>query len=207
MNTSKLKDSNHILAHRGLWNIHRQNSYQAISDAFSAGYGVETDIRLYSNEVVLSHDPVDLDSATPLQSILTNKNLVALNIKSDGLLPYMDRQILDLSNYFFFDGSIPEIFRYKQAGLSIACRLSEFEPELPWTSPIIWLDSFLSDWWNNGDIISRLTEAAFVVVVSPELHGRDHREAWETLAIEISQGNPNLAICTDLPDEFEKFTT
>ena len=33
-----------------------------------------------------------------------------------------------------------------------------------------------------------------------------HREAWETLAAEISQGNPNLAICTDLPDKFEKFT-
>jgi hypothetical protein len=205
MKSLSVEGSNRILAHRGIWDIYRQNSYEALNEAFERGFGVETDIRLFSDQVVLSHDPVNLDLAPPLESILVKENLVALNVKMDGLLSFLDLQVLELSNYFFFDGSIPEIFRYKQAGLRVACRLSEFEAELPWASPVIWLDSFLSDWWTEGDILPRLSEDAFVVIVSPELHGRDYRHAWEVLANELTQDNPNLAICTDLPARFEEF--
>ena len=205
MKSLSAEGSSRILAHRGIWDSYSQNSYEAINEAFERGFGVETDIRLFSNQIVLSHDPVNLDLAPPLRSILAKENLVALNIKMDGLLSFLDLQILESSNYFFFDGSIPEIFRYKQAGLRVACRLSEFEAELPWDSPIIWLDSFLSDWWTEGDILPRLSENAFVVIVSPELHGRDYRHAWDVLANEITRDNPNLAICTDFPARFDEY--
>jgi hypothetical protein len=37
-----------------------------------------------------------------------------------------------------------------------------------------------------------------VVLVSPELHGRDPAQVWKTFADEF-HSNPNLYICTDYP--------
>jgi glycerophosphoryl diester phosphodiesterase len=205
VNPALKEPRNRILAHRGIWNSWDQNSYQALSQAFEQGYGVETDIRLSSEVVVLAHDPIGLESATSLNSILPEDNIIALNIKMDGILPFLDLELLENSNYFFFDGSLPEMYKYKKAGLNIACRVSEFEPELPWEPNAIWLDSFLSDWWAHDDTLTRLSEKLLVVVVSPELHGRDKEKAWVAIGNEIGRGNPNLAICTDFPREFEDY--
>lgn len=193
-----------IFAHRGLWGAHEQNSLKAISDAVNHGFGVETDMRLYKSKVVLSHDPVFSSNTSELNSILPSQAPLALNIKMDGLMPYLDRSLLNESNCFFFDGSLPELYKYRTAGLDTACRVSEFESGLPWLSKVIWVDSFQSEWWIGGKLIDELSEKSLVVIVSPELHGRNHLLAWEKISEYFSSGNPNIAICTDFPFEFEK---
>ena len=58
-----------ILAHRGLWKYYdEKNSVEAITKAIANGYGVETDIRDRSSELVISHD-MPLDSAPRLREL------------------------------------------------------------------------------------------------------------------------------------------
>jgi glycerophosphoryl diester phosphodiesterase len=192
-----------IFAHRGIWNEAPQNSLIALTRAADEGFAVETDIRLVAGKVVLSHDPTYLDQANTLSEVLPGVTPFALNIKEDGLIPYLDINILNESNCFFFDGSLPELYKYKKAGFLTACRLSEYESELPWASQVVWLDAFVDEWWINSDKLKRLTENALVVVVSPELHGRDKLRAWEEISREFQSGNPNIGVCTDHPEEFE----
>ena len=46
-----------ILAHRGIWNeIVEQNTMIAFKRAFERKIGIETDIRDYNGEIVISHD-------------------------------------------------------------------------------------------------------------------------------------------------------
>lgn len=195
--------SSRIFAHRGIFDTSRQNSLSAITKAIDLGFAVETDLRLLKDKIVLSHDPIQLELAARLDSILPSKNPLALNIKVDGLIPYLNIEALSESNYFFFDGSVPELYKYWKAGLNTACRVSEIEKELPWNSEVIWLDSFSHEWWIGGEVLKNLTSNAMVVVVSPELHGRDKLKAWESIRQEFLDGNPNIAICTDNPQEFQ----
>lgn len=191
-----------IFAHRGIWGALRQNSLSAISQATDLGFAVETDLRLLKDKIVLSHDPVQLELADELNSILPSKAPLALNIKMDGLIPFLNADALHVSNYFFFDGSMPELYKYRQLGLKTACRVSELESETPWNAEVVWLDSFSHEWWIEGEVLQRLTSNAMVVVVSPELHGRDRLQTWELVRQEFMDGNPNIAICTDYPEEF-----
>ena len=192
-----------IFAHRGIWGASRQNSLSAISQAIDLGFAVETDLRLLKDQVVLSHDPVQLELADELNSILPSKAPLALNIKMDGLIPFLNADALNVSDYFFFDGSMPELYKYRQLGLKTACRVSELETEMPWNTEVVWLDSFSHEWWIEGEVLQRLTSNAMVVVVSPELHGRDRLQTWELVRQEFMDGNPNIAICTDHPEEFQ----
>lgn len=186
-----------------MWGDLTQNSSQAIEKAQNLGFGIETDLRLHDLNIVLSHDPDNLGAATKLSELFPMQTTFALNIKMDGLLQYINVEKLTQGKYFFFDASLPELYKYKCAGLTTACRLSEFERELPWHSEVIWVDSFVTDWWSKGESIDRLSEDKLIVIVSPELHGREHLPAWEEIAQHFSQGNPNVAVCTDYPLEFE----
>jgi hypothetical protein len=106
-----------------------------------------------------------------------------------------------------FDGSIPEMIKIRSLGFRHALRLSEFETSLPWNPDLIWLDSFDSDWWlNNLDIEKLIKDTQInVVVVSPELHGRNAHKVWEFLASLSQSESENVSICTDSPLEFIKF--
>jgi glycerophosphoryl diester phosphodiesterase len=192
-----------IFAHRGIWDTSGQNTVSAISKAVNLGFAVETDLRLLQSKIVLSHDPSPLGVADELDSILPSKTPIALNIKMDGLIPYLNVEALRECNYFFFDGSLPELYKYWKMGLKTASRVSEFEKEVPWRTEVIWLDSFSHEWWIQDRVLKNLTSNAMVVVVSPELHGRNKLKAWEIVRQEFIDGNPNIAICTDHPEEFQ----
>lgn len=192
-----------IYAHRGLWaSKASSNTSGAIASAIRHGFSLETDFRVNRAEIVIAHDADSEIYRADLQHVLQTS--VAINLKEDGLLPYFEkwRQAIDVSNSFFFDGSIPEMYKYYKNGLPHALRLSEFELELPWNSPVIWLDAFESDWWLNSDSFKRILSFPRVVVVSPELHGRDHRAVWDAVLEATADGQENLSICTDYPDAF-----
>jgi glycerophosphoryl diester phosphodiesterase len=194
-----------IYCHRGYWaSAAEQNTVRALEDAAGRGFGIETDIRDYQGSIVVSHDPVR-NSCFGLEKLLKTSTPVALNVKSDGLLSIGHNTIKDVlqtPGSFLFDGSIPEMLRYRQHNLPHALRISEYESDIAWESQYVWLDSFQSDWWIENETLKRLTEKHFVVVVSPELHGRPSHKVWDIIATELISGNPNLGICTDFPERF-----
>ncbi len=194
-----------IYCHRGLWgSTEAQNSLYSLGAAASSGFGIETDIRDSGSNLIVAHDAFS-ESKVELSALYGLNAPIALNIKSDGLLRRDLGSIsesLSAPGSFAFDGSIPEMLQYKKAGLPLALRVSEYEPELSWKCKYIWLDAFESDWWLEKEILPRLSESHFVIIVSPELHSRNHENVWNIAAKEISGMNPNVAICTDKPIEF-----
>jgi hypothetical protein len=201
MRNLDLVNNKHVFAHRGLWGSSvPQNSLSSFQLAVENGFSIETDIRHQNGALVTSHDlksgiepfhPVDLTNFhTPF----------ALNLKEDGLQELLIniRDWIEISHSFVFDGSLPQMYLYRKLGIPHGLRMSEFERVLPWKSDVIWLDSFESDWW----IIEKdfeMIEDSDVVVVSPELHGRDPRHVWDFLANQNSLGRKRYSICTDQP--------
>lgn len=192
-----------VFAHRGAWkDPSEKNSQEALARAFESGMGVETDFRDYQANLVLSHDILLNQQFTPFTGFNT-KDRYAINLKSDGLLnlflPFVDR--IRMSGSFIFDGSIPEMVRYRDAGIPHALRLSEYETELPWKSDYVWVDAFESDWWISDESLKSLFTSHHLVFVSPELHGRDHRLAFEAFVEFRRKYGKVFSVCTDLPSE------
>ena len=204
-----------IVAHRGAWQkeLLVPNSQEALLAALDAGFSIETDLRDLNGVVVVSHDPTTNDSVLTLRQFLAqisgvalSRDLVlALNIKSDGLTSIMKDELRTLKGipHFFFDMSTPELVKYTKSGLSVGLRRSEFETLAPQLSicsepSAVWVDGFDSDWWKTGELLDLGSGKRVVVLVSPELHGRDPAQVWKKFADEF-QTNPNLYICTDYP--------
>ena len=206
--------SSRVLAHRGHWKSEfgfkelGKNSVEAIHRAVELGFGIETDIRDYMGEVVISHDPAD-ETSLEFEKLLSIeiRGLVALNVKSDGSANKIESMFNSSKpnfEYFFFDMSYPEGRKYESKRLPIANRKSEYErlPEV--LSRDIWVDCFDSDWYTkNTDWFTNL-DANNIVLVSPELHNRSHKESWKWITTQMTE-HQNLFICTDMPLEFLNF--
>lgn len=195
-----------ILCHRGFWNLpEEQNTAASFERAIEFGFGIETDIRDYKNQVVIAHNPFEppvmLLEDFFSQFALHCTSRLALNVKSDGIGSYCKSLLneFELNNLFFFDMSIPEHIQYLQNGLPTYSRISEFEPNPLITEDIqgLWVDSFVSE-FDLGLLkdIPGLTKKT-LCFVSPELHGRDPFSFWESIA-ELDKVM-DFEICTDLP--------
>lgn len=192
-----------ILAHRGEWDSTvSPNSTASIVTALNHGFGVETDIRDLDGNLVISHDPCIGSGFESFCTYLTSENRFAINIKSDGLINFLEkyREIINVSASFVFDCSFPELLRYKRAGIAHAVRISEFEKELPWDPNFIWLDAFESDWWIKDPSIMTIMERIPTIVVSPELHGRNKNNVWEHV-LDLRSKGIDISVCTDFPTE------
>ena len=195
-----------IFAHRGAWleNKKTPNSFESLSIALADGFAVETDVRDRDAALIVSHDPPRKNDTdiTEFQKLVSKKNTLAINIKSDGLAPklvVLQEQIRE-SNSFVFDCSFPEIYKYRQLGIPHALRISEYESELPWNPDYIWLDSFESDWWIHDKNIRNLVTRIPTIIVSPELHGRDKSQVWD-IFLELRESVEHVGICTDYPGQ------
>lgn len=200
-----------FLAHRGLWeDPEHKNSRHALRRAFAAGLGVETDIRDLDGELVISHD-MPRRGALPLRTMLNEyvtagrPGTLALNIKSDGLTETL-RQLLDVyavTDYFCFDMSVPDTLPYLKAGLSVAARVSEYEPEglLTTVTSSLWVDYFQEAQLSSTRLADWLIEERNVCLVSPELHGRKPDSFWQQLNLlpPALKHHKNLMLCTDYP--------
>ena len=194
-----------IYAHRGFWDSEfEQNTLLAFESASHNGFSVETDFREHNGSIVISHDLVEEDTH-PLEfnDYLNLGIRTAINIKSDGLSGIFDksRNFLETTDSWIFDCSIPEMLKYKELGIKHALRISEFEKELPWISPVLWFDCFISDWYvDRVDLIEKFPNCE-IVLVSPEIHGRDFRGAWDYFQKILKSDFSNVSICTDYPDK------
>ena len=198
-----------IISHRGYWNnIGEKNLLTAFTRSFNLNFGTETDLRDLNGEIVISHDipnnnAIKLSTFFDIYKKFGNSKTLALNIKSDGLSGIFDksRDLIEATESWVFDGSIPEMLIYKKLGIKHALRISEVEKELPWASPVLWFDCFFSDWYvNRIDLFEKYSNCE-IVLVSPEIHSIDFRRAWEYFKNLISIGFLNVSLCTDYPDK------
>ena len=206
-----------VLAHRGVWDGQcAPNSEGALRKGLDLGLGIETDLRDRDLTVVISHDPpcrnegLELDQLSALisQSAATGA-LIALNVKSDGLAPLVIEMVKAHHDQpiFLFDMSVPELVRYVALGLPVAVRSSEYERDaISFAGRLgvplrAWVDGLAEDWYLMDAEIPRLLESGALTLVSPEIHGRDPREAWDWL-YECHMSGYDVSICTDRALEF-----
>ena len=199
------------IAHRGFWNKkNNKNSMDAFIRAFENGFGVETDLRYDNNQIIISHD-LPTSKSVPFSELLNlyanqKKLPLALNIKNDGLQNF----ILDLlnkyniTNYFVFDMSIPDLLGYRNLGLHYFVRQSEYEPvnTLFDDASGIWLDQFNSDWVDFNTLKMHVLNKKKLCIVSPELHGRQPDFAWANYKkiLDKLPSNAKIYLCTDYPN-------
>jgi hypothetical protein len=200
-----------IIAHRGFWlQVEQKNSEKAFRLALDNGFGIETDLRDYNGEVVISHDIPGIDSITfkRFMAIVNEypSQTLSLNIKSDGLQKLIKTELGTYLDYFCFDMSVPDSIGYLQAGLTMYTRFSdvELQPSLLNESTGVWLDSFSSNELNVEMLGYFLQQEKKVVLVSPELHGYEYESYWLDLLkfLKINQVKLDMiGICTDKPLE------
>jgi hypothetical protein len=200
-----------ILAHRGFWQVRReQNSKEALHEALLRGWGVETDIRDFNGDLVISHD-IPQKKEYLLSQFLEgyiktgSSSMLALNIKSDGLASPIQKLLNEfgVKNYFCFDMSVPDTLSYFRLGLTVACRISEYESEglLTEMADVIWVDGFMSHQVSLSNLIRWLDAGKMVCIVSPELHQQPFEPVWNILQ-ELSLASDyskSLMLCTDYP--------
>jgi hypothetical protein len=113
-----------------------------------------------------------------------------------------------VSNYFVFDMSIPDSLSYSNESMIFYTRQSELEkkPALYEDSFGVWLDSFYSDWIDTDTIAFHQNNNKKICIVSPELHGRPHEQAWSKYK-GLNLSNPELCffLCTDFPIEARSY--
>lgn len=204
-----------FLAHRGYWlSLEEKNRRSALERAWDNSFGLEIDVRDAGGRLVISHDvpcgdEVAFDDFLTVYHQRANGSWMALNIKSDGLVLLLKQALVryQVSNFFVFDMSTPELLNYEREGFPIAVRMSEFErePLLTKTSTYIWLDSFEERWFDESVLFRLLEMGKTVAVVSPELHCRDHWHDWKFLKNKGLHNHPRMMLCTDFPLEARRF--
>ena len=199
---------NAVIAHRGYWKTEKEKNIKiAFERAFDNGFGVETDLRDIKGEIVISHNMPQggETSFEELLKLLDGRDLtLALNIKADGMADEIKRLLdkYNISNYFTFDMSIPEMVYQHKTGLKVFTGLSDIIP-----NPIlldkaegVWLDCFNSDWFGEKEVKEILNQGKKVCIVSPDLHKREYKNVWERY-----KNVSGIMICTDYPKEAEVY--
>ena len=212
-----------ILAHRGWWlQPGEKNSKAAFERALAAGYGIETDVRDCDGELVISHDMPRRAAAQPPQTLpafldlyasFPGRPTLALNVKADGLHEPMHAALATrrITSYFVFDMSVPDTLGWLRRGMSVFTRRSEFETgsSLDAQAQGFWLDAFETPYVPSADVAAAVRAGKQAAVVSPELHGKPHLQAWAewrgVLASLTAGQQGNVLLCTDFPGHAERY--
>jgi hypothetical protein len=204
-----------ILSHRGYWKTDEEKNKEiAFRRSYNQGFGIETDIRDLSGELVISHNPPKGGELTLIRFLEIYKEYdhsvpLALNIKADGLQSMLKVLLtkFSITNYFVFDMSVPDTLQYLKYSFKIFSRQSEVEKEALFykDSKGVWIDCFNYDWVRETTLKEHLANGKRICLVSPELHHRKHMPFWETLkSMQIIESH-NILICTDYPEQARSF--
>lgn len=207
-----------ILSHRGYWKFEKEkNTIIAVERAIENGYGLEIDVRDYCGELIISHDVPKSNEVFFFDKFLnilkkySNNARIALNIKSDGLQSLLTSTLPTLkelnSQFYVFDMSFPETFRFYNANISLYTRVSEYEnnTQILKMGHGVWVDNFGGDFNQIEISLKFVKQKKRVAFVSPELHGRDHLPVWRMLKEWGLHKYKNFEICTDYPADCENF--
>ena len=204
-----------ILSHRGYWKTEEEKNREiAFRRSCEHGFGIETDIRDLSGELVISHDPPKSGELTLNRFLEIYREYdisvpLAFNIKADGLQRMLKTLLtkFSITNYFVFDMSIPDTLQYLKHSFKIFSRQSDVEKEalLYNDSKGVWIDCFDNDWVGETTLKEHLANGKRVCLVSPELHHREHIPFWGRLKAMRIIKSQNVLICTDYPEEARSF--
>jgi hypothetical protein len=205
-----------IVAHRGYWKSEiEKNSITSFRRALSLNFGIETDVRDYCDTLVISHDipsgnEVKFDEFCNIYKLSNSNQILAINIKSDGLQRKIKESLINynINNFFLFDMSIPDSIQTYKQQLPFFCRQSEYEqkPSLYNEASGVWIDEFKSHWITENTIKMHLENNKKICIVSPELHNREYEDVWlHYRLIEKNLKIDSLMICTDYPKLAEEF--
>lgn len=202
-----------ILSHRGYWqSAEEKNREVAFRRSFALGFGTETDIRDHNGTLVVSHDiPCggelsceDLFRLRAEYVSASNPLPLALNVKSDGIQGLLQPllEAFGIESSFVFDMSLPEQVVYARREFRFFSRQSEYEPTPSMLDRCagVWLDGFEGTWFDETVVKPHLDAGRCVCIVSPELHRRPHLPFWESMRSWAVLDNPQLMLCTDLPE-------
>jgi glycerophosphoryl diester phosphodiesterase len=207
-----------LLAHRGFWlRQDEKNSETAFRRALELGFGIETDLRDHDGEIVISHDApragaMSLTAFLDLCAEYPATGALALNIKADGLAEALAGVSIPRA-VFYFDMSVPDSLGFLRRALPVYTRSSDVEPESPLDARAQgrWLDRLESGWTSAAEVTRFIEAGVSIAVVSPELHGREHLQAWEAwrpafrAAAQAGDTGPRVSLCTDFPTEAAEF--
>jgi hypothetical protein len=206
-----------IISHRGYWkDDSEKNTETAFERSFSMGFGTETDIRDCAGELVVSHDMPKIGEITFDEFLSLYKQYqgimpLALNVKCDGLQANV-KAILnkyEISDYFMFDMSVPDMLGYFNLGLNTFVRYSEYEgPSVLWDiADGLWLDGFKSLSLDVSLIEKFISQDKRVCIVSPELHKRDIDTEWKMIKNLPTHllNSDKLILCTDIPEQAKDY--
>jgi hypothetical protein len=214
-----------LILHRGYKGKYPENSNVAFENALQKGYSFETDIRVYNNKVYMKHDKVletdkDLCSLDVLCDMIgnseSNNNSIFLHIKELKDV-YETMKILEKYNIksriklFGCDEitlDLIDLVKYKFSEYNVGIHCYEdnnFTEEDFRKADFIWADEI-----SKKNVDSKLINLANkignqIYTISPELisqsvFNKNIEKRWEELLKMNVDG-----ICTDKPEEFEKF--
>tara|TARA_B100000035_G_scaffold39302_1_gene29623 strand:- start:17084 stop:17677 length:594 start_codon:yes stop_codon:yes gene_type:complete len=129
--------------------VHEVNTIEKLQK-IPKNYGIEIDIRLLNNELVLGHDIKK--NNVPLNVFLKqyDHSLIVANIKESGIedLTFSIFEELNVNRFFLLDVEFPYIYKnFKTRGDNLSLRFSELEPRFINSTLIdkvhwLWIDSF-----------------------------------------------------------------
>ena len=204
-----------IIAHRGYWlSEDEKNGQVAFKRAFQSGFGVETDVRDYKKELVISHD-IPSENCMSFNHFLDIyvmsgcKSTIAINIKADGLQNKIKSSLqkYNINNYFVFDMSVPDGLDYITKEFRVFTRQSEFEKIPSYLSKAegIWMDEFQKHWISNEEVLKNIKKGKKICLVSPELHKRKYKSEWAQYKKLLLMCGNGVMICTDHPLEARNY--
>lgn len=208
-------DRKTILAHRGLFlDEADKNSAGALVRALEHGFGFETDVRDLNGRLVISHDP-PLEQAQPpelrwlLERIAQSASggRIALNVKADGLTAAIAELVetvgVNREQIYVFDMAVPDYLAYLNSAISTYTRISDYEeqPAFVGRAQGVWVDDFTGAFPQVQRAEELLGQGIRAAIVSPELHGRDHKQLWESILAAGLHRHPLFELCTDHPAE------
>ena len=183
---------------------HRINSIEGLENV-SQQYGIEIDIRIYNNEIILNHEP--FESGVTFDTFLQHfkHSFLIINMKCDGPEEIIIKKLKEnsIKNFFFLDCSIPRTINLiKKDCNKISIRYSKYEPvefvmkfrnKAEW----VWIDCF--DKFELSEEDYKTIKKHFkICLVSPEL--QEHPIEMIDKFKKLSKNMTFDAICTKYPE-------
>ena len=190
---------------------HRVNTISALEKVHPS-YGVEIDLRTYSGNLILAHDPFIVGELFSEWLKHWRGQSLILNVKEDALENSILEYLLKfgITDFFFLDQSYPSIRRTINMGVTqVATRVSDFEDvetSLKSGSGWVWLDSFSGNWDFLKEAVPALNQnGQRTCLVSPELQRADSSAELASLQEMIEKSNFNIdSVRTKIPGAWEK---
>lgn len=209
----------HIIAHRGYWLSHSQkNTKSAFERAFSNGIGIETDVRDYCKEVVISHGfptgkEMRLNELLEIRRHYQQKNNtllpLALHLNSCGLGDPISQILQDMcpadKEIFCFGNPVADLnycVHKKDPQLPMFTTISDACPYAPFFDKTcgVWYDAYQTE-INFERLHELLSSGKKVAVTSVEHFGKNHMPFWEKIKQTNVEKNSLFYLCTNFPNQ------